>query len=348
MSSKSGSKFSAMLSKLKEYYDNEFSLEPALSVIGSTEFEKREFGFQVVRDNKIKFIRNISFSSTNKLMNYIRTNTPVAIYVGAIYSEGPNYFEQKTIQQLDWIKREFIIDIDLTEYDSVRPCSCKGKNMLCDMCWELIIVSIQWIHLTLVDDFGIKDIKWVFSGRRGVHAWILDRSMSYLDEGQRSAIIDYMTFFKGDGGSANFSPTAKFNRNYQNRTNDVIINSFFRNATISQIEFLGFSKQRAKYILDQRDNLGVNSNFLNNFVFNTDKLKISLPLQNYPTREKIIQNIMLQWSPRIDTAVSIDLRRILRLPGSIHGESGKRVKFLDFEEIEFFNPLNEESIYGAI
>ena len=44
--------------------------------------------------------------------------------VGAIYSEGPNYIEQKTIQNLEWIRREFIFDIDLTEYDNVRPCSC--------------------------------------------------------------------------------------------------------------------------------------------------------------------------------------------------------------------------------
>jgi len=346
MSLNGTSKFSHILNKLDSFYQNNFSLEAALSVIGLEDFEKREFGFQIVKDERVKFVRNISFSTPNSLMTYIKKKVPLAIYVGAIYSEGPNYFDQKTIQQLDWIRREFIFDIDLTEYDAVRPCDCKGKNKICDMCWELITVSIQWIQETLEQDFGIKKIKWVFSGRRGVHAWILDRYMNHLDDVQRSAIVDYLTFFKGEGESANYSPTAKFNTNYQKRTTELLYKSFFRNATISQIIRLGFSKQRAKYILDQRD-LGVDNSFLTNFIFNTHKLRTATPAQNYPSREKIIQNILLQWSPRIDTAVTIDLRRILRLPGSIHGETGKVVKFLDYDEIEFFNPLLEESIYDS-
>lgn len=345
MSKPSQSRFSKPLTRLKEFYDSEFSLDPALSVIGNEDFDKREFGFQVVKNDQIRFVRNISFATPTDLLRYIRKQIPLAIYVGAIYSEGPNYYEQRTIQQLDWIRREFIFDIDLTEYDLVRPCDCKGKNMVCELCWELINASIHWIHETLLEDFGVKEIKWVFSGRRGVHAWILDYNMSLLDEEQRTAIVEYLTFFKGEGTSASYSPNARYNTKYQERTNELLFQSFFKNATISQIEKLGFSTQRSKFILDQRDRVGVNTSFLNNYVFNTDKLKVATPLQSYPSREKILQNIILQWSPRIDTAVTIDLRRILRMPGSVHGESGKLVKFLDYDEIDFFNPIYEESLY---
>ena len=102
------------------------------------------------------------------------------------------------------------------------------------------------------------------------------------------------------------------------------------------------SRQRAKYILDHRD-LGVDDAFLKNFVFNTQRLSTTVPGEHYPSREEIIQNILLQWSPRIDTAVTIDLRRILRLPGSLHGQTGKKVKLLDYEEIDFFDRVFEES-----
>ena len=339
------SKFSKILSNLSVFYEEEFSLDPALEVIGLTDFEKREFGFQVVKDNAVKFIRNISFENPESLKKYILETIPLAIYVGAIYSEGPNYFAQKSIQNLDWIRRELIFDIDLTEYDSVRPCSCIGKNQACEYCWELINVSIKWIQETLEEDFGVKDIRWVFSGRRGVHAWILDRSMSLLDDDQRSAIVNYLTFFKGDGESAKISPSAKFSSRYQERVKKIIYDSFFNHTTIEQLEKLGFSKQRANVILEQRDKLGISNQFYSNFVYSTDKSSSFVPSQNLPTRDKINQNILLRWSPRLDTAVTIDLRRILRMPGSVHGESGKRVRFLNYDELEFFNPLFEESLY---
>ncbi len=339
------SRFSKILSNLSVFYEEEFSLAPALEVIGSADFDKREFGFQVVKDNSVKFIRNISFKNPETLKNYILESIPLAIYVGAIYSEGPNYFEQKSIQNLDWIRRELIFDIDLTEYDTVRPCSCIGKNQACEYCWELINVSIKWIQETLVEDFGVKDIKWVFSGRRGVHAWILDRSMSLLDDEQRSAIINYLTFFKGDGDSAKISPTAKFNSRYQERVKKIIFDSFFNHTTIAQLEKIGFSKQRANLILEQRDKMGISNQFYSNFIYNGERSASILPNQNFPSRDKINQNVLLRWSPRLDAAVTIDLRRVLRMPGSVHGESGKRVRFLNYDELEFFNPLFEEALY---
>ena len=339
------SRFSKILTNLSKFYEEEFSLQPALEVLGAADFDKREFGFQVVKDNAVKFIRNISFQTPEKLKNYILHTIPLAIYVGAIYNEGPNYFEQKSIQNLDWIRRELIFDIDLTEYDTVRPCSCKGKNQNCEYCWELINVSIKWIQETLEEDFGVKDIRWVFSGRRGVHAWILDRSMSFLDDEQRSAIVNYLTFFKGDGDSAKISPSARFNSRFQERVKRIIFDSFFNHTAIDQLEKLGFSKHRANLILEQRDKVGVGNQFYSNYVYSTEKSSTIVASQNLPSREKINQNVLLRWSPRLDTAVTIDLRRILRMPGSVHGESGKRVRFLDYNELEFFNPSYEESLY---
>ena len=339
------SRFSSILEKLAVFYEQEFTLEPLLSVIGLPDFDKREFGFQVAKENSVKFIRNISFQSPEKLKEYILKTTPLAMYVGAIFSEGPNYFEQKSIQNLEWIRREFIFDIDLTEYDNVRPCSCKGKNMACEYCWELINVSIKWIQETMQEDFGVKDIRWVFSGRRGVHAWILDRQMSFLDDEQRSAIVNYLTFFKGDGDSAKISPTAKFNSRYRERVQNVIIDSFFNHTSIDQLEKIGFSKQRSNLLLNQRDKTGISNQFYSQFVYNGEKASSIVPSQKIPSREQINQNVLLRWSPRLDTAVTIDTRRILRMPGSIHGESGKRVRFLDYDELDFFNPIYEESLY---
>ena len=57
--------------------------------------------------------------------------------------------------------------------------------------------------------------------------------------------------------------------------------------------------------------------------------------------------ILRRWAPRIDHKVSIDLRRLLRMPTSIHGKTGCVARILDPNpEIIFnFNPDDEPSIF---
>ena len=89
---------------------------------------------------------------------------------------------------------------------------------------------------------------------------------------------------------------------------------------------------------------GVDQTFLNNQIFIKGMYKDKIPL-DFPSPVKIQEGIIIQWGARIDAAVSKDIRRILRLPGSIHGETGKRVRILEKEEIDYFNPLDEEPIF---
>jgi len=339
------SRFQKQLDKLELFYNSEFNLKPALAILGKHDFDRREFGFQVVRDNTIKFIRNISFATPEALMKFIQQKIPLSMYVGAIYSEGPDYRKNKSIQQLQWIKRELVFDLDLTEYDPVRPCDCRGKNKMCNICWELINVSMVWIHETLKEDFGVKKISWFFSGRRGVHAWIQDPEFSILNNDQRASIVDYLAFFKGDGNTAKFSLIAKDNPFYLERVVKLIYETYIREANVDQLLNLGFKKERAMYILNQRDKYGISREFLQKYVFSDFKGPNISSSERLPSKEAIRDAILLRWSPRIDTAVTIDLRRILRLPGSIHGETGRIVRSIEEDELDYFDPFSEESIY---
>ena len=46
-------------------------------------------------------------------------------------------------------------------------------------------------------DFGFVHILWVYSGRRGIHAWISDAAALSLTDEQRSAIVRYIDIVKG-------------------------------------------------------------------------------------------------------------------------------------------------------
>lgn len=339
------SKYRKEMKFFKTFYENEFSLEPALNIIGEENFSQREWAFM---DSNGRFDRNFSFRTPEELITYIKRTVPRSMYVGAVYNEGPNSRINKSIHNVDWINRELIFDLDLTEYDDVRPCSCKGKAMVCDLCWELVKTAAFWINDTLINDFGIDDesITWVFSGRRGVHAWITERESSLLDNEQRSSIIDYLTLFRGTGPEARLiSDPAEYPVNLRVRINTHIYLPFFRECSLQQLLNIGFTEERGNYIMEQRDKLGVDQSFLTKYVFLDNVVKEKFNIENYPSRYQIEEKIILQWGPRIDAAVSKDMKRILRLPGSIHGDTGKRVKVLEKDELEYFSPLDEESIF---
>ena len=91
----------------------------------------------------------------------------------------------------DESKREFVIDIDLTDYPS-RSCEC---DVCCKTCWQTYIVpAVRTLDYIFFHEWGVRRVLWVFSGRRGVHAWLLDDALVSLDNVARS----HLTHLSGD------------------------------------------------------------------------------------------------------------------------------------------------------
>ncbi len=92
--------------------------------------------------------------------------------------------------------KEVVLDVDITDYDSIRMCGCKEADV-CEKCWTLMSAAIVTTHAALTEDFGFKHILWVFSGRRGVHCWICDPSARRLSNEARTAFIEYLSIYMG-------------------------------------------------------------------------------------------------------------------------------------------------------
>ena len=167
---------------LSKYYEEKFPMDYFMSFIGLSNFQNREFGFVVGED---RFVRNISFPNTGKLKEFIVQNSVKHAYVGAVYDIPPS--KNNPIQKIKWHSREFIYDIDIDEYDLVRTCGCHG-DVYCKDCWSLVQEAAIFIDKTMKEDFGFKEVIWFFSGRRGVHGWVMDKITQDFDQAQRVAI----------------------------------------------------------------------------------------------------------------------------------------------------------------
>lgn len=314
---------------IREYYDNEFSFDSMKKVIDTSDFKNREFGFQLLDG---KFIRNISFQNLASLKEFFLNKTPIAAYIGAVFDNPPS--RKNPIATLNWVRREFVFDLDLDEWDHVRTCGCKGANEMCAICWNLVLIASKFIDETLHEDFGYNTVKWIFSGRRGVHAWVIDEKASYFDVEQRSAIVDYMTVLKGHEQVERALPLPK-STILKRRILNIIVNSWLLNATEEELIKLDISKMKAKKLIKLREG--------------GDSLLKELSTYAKNTKEKdnfFTDAIILLNGPRIDKKVSIDLRRVLRMPGSLHGKSGKRVIFFEsLADLLKFDPLVEKSYF---
>jgi DNA primase small subunit len=158
-------------------------------------FLHREFSFTIKNahtDDEI-YLRYQSFSHPSDFQAAIQKRIPIKIDIGAIFTHPPiqkhTFATSSSFQPLE---REFVLDIDLTDYDDIRNCGCQNAN-ICPICWKYMYMAMDTINTVLYDDFQFQYIQWFYSGRRGIHGWVCDTNAKTLTDPGRTAIANYLT-----------------------------------------------------------------------------------------------------------------------------------------------------------
>jgi DNA primase small subunit len=330
------------------------------------EIEKREFGYFTFEQNIM--VRHLKMKNQEEILKLIKSVTPLHIYYSSAFYEDPS----APMEKKGWNGAELIFDIDADHI--VSDCqkehkfwicnNCKESGMApipkkCPICKSDKINEIDWFCdkcLTLAKneaiklieileiDFGIqsKNINVFFSGHRGYHIHIDSEYVRKLDQNARREIVDYLI---GEGidfsrhgiykpkRSTSFIGPDYDSKSWSGRIARGIYDIFLRMKNPSFEEYFIENLGKSTY-----------KNFLNNLE-NLIELWHEKPVWSFVPNikkkdiEKICMLALKEQAIKLDTIVTTDIHRLIRLGNSLNGKTGWICKEIDINKLESFDPL---------
>lgn len=300
----------------KRYYREEWDIKQVPDFIAHS-IQEREFGFDHVGrgpNDRYKVFRN-----PDLLKRFLKVRTPFAAYCSVAFYDKPRRRDK-------WTKAELVFDVDAKDIP-IRTCECEG---VCEICLNEAREIVCGIIDTLKEDLGLKNIHIVYSGR-GYHVRVLDDDVTHVNSDVRSQIVKYIV-----GAEL---PENEYSLDYEKVSYEHFVIPF---------GYPNVFTERVKYSilhLNEHSNLDeVNKKLLKDVL----KYRPLIEDNNWgmfknkigPLRyKKVVNGIASMNMSLVDAKVSIDLKRILRLPSSLH--SMVSMKCTEVKNIETFDPFKE-------
>lgn len=324
---------------------------------------RREFGFMFFDRQFV--MRHIGFKNRKELKSYILENAPAHIYYSSAYYENPN---ASTMVDKMWMGADLIFDLDA---DHVKEAKEKSYAEMLEIVKH---ETKRLIDQFILDDLGfdLDSLKIVFSGGRGYHIHIKDPRVFSMKSQERREIVDYIT-----GTDLDFNwvfPTRLFDAvqygprvqtkskiempgrgsgGWRRRLAEGIgrfivdLEAAGEEEVVRRYSELRGSSGRA---IGGKTIRGMYRELFNDGggVRGVDRIRTENNLeifskQNYLTAfmRLVEEHARIELVGETDEPVTSDIKRLIRLPGSLHGKTGLKVVSLKRKELDDFDPLRD-------
>jgi DNA primase small subunit len=343
--------------RFREYYaERRVSVPPGLV--------SREWGFIFYDETPgVAMRRHKAFNSEGELKDYLASMPPAHAYHSAAYYQYP---QAPTMLEKKWLGADLIFDLDADHLPGVKDMSY--SEMLANVKKEII----RLIDEFLIDDMGFreKDLDIVFSGGRGYHVHVRDERVRTLKSPERREIVDYLLGTGLDIDHMFVRSTAIVEGQKGAKTTGI-----WRIRGFDDAGGYGWNRRVAKFVADKLGRIGAMPDkeakeYLKQFGLESkqvtpllkkirdpavlqgirDKGLLELSGNLEPFLKKVlgdtIDEFKVDLAGKTDEPVTADVKRLIRLPGSIHGGSSFRVVPLARSQLENFNPLEDAIIFS--
>jgi len=347
--------------KFAEYYQRySTSISPPASI------EKREFGFLLLKEKIM--LRHKGFRSVDDLRSFLKTVVPSDVYYSSAYYERP---AEEEMRGKGWLGADLIFDIDADHIQT--PCAKTHDTWVCSNCgavgrgespgkcpscgelrfdektWpcEVCLGSAKSEMMKLIDfltkDFGFssEELRVAFSGHRGYHVHVESEEIRALDSMARKEIVDYVlgigleTRFhgleeRGEMKSRILAGPDLYDLGWRGRIARGTYD-FLLTAAPEELEKVGLRKKAVDMIIQHKEALL--GSWKEKGPWGIIK---GIGLESW---RKIAEYGVGKQSVKIDTVVTTDIHRLIRLTNALHGKTGLKKIEVPITGIEYFDPL---------
>jgi DNA primase small subunit len=303
--------------------------------------DQREWGFIFFEPStEVHMRRHMAFSSRQELTDYIRSMVPAHAYYSTAYYAYP---AAATMNDKGWAGADLIFDLD-------------ADHIVRGVPYDVMLERVKEETLKLTDmlsrelGFSEKNMELAFSGGRGYHIHIRDLAIREWGSQERRELVDYVCGIGLDPATMLRSPPPA--KGWPARYREVLaeeiaaIGLMDRREALAELTAIkGIGKTSAADFLDHIPALAAELRDPGSEITLTTQrkrvLEVVIAGREEPIRERVRARAALT-----DEPVTTDIKRLIRMPSSLHGGSGLRVTPLSVSELEDFDPLVDAVVFG--
>jgi DNA primase small subunit len=313
-------------------------------------YGRREFGF--LWTGKKFFLRHTSFSSPEAFHDFLVKEAPHHCYYSTAYYKTPH---AATMKEKEWLGADLIFDLDADHLPNADKMGFEEQLR------EVKKQATKLLHEFILGDFGFDEqhVRIVFSGGRGYHFHVTDPRVLQLDSAARREVVDYIS--PNDTVAALLAEhyvkkvawdTTAFGAQKDNKippadaggwdglmTRTIIATIREAVATGTHPEVSGVGEKTWADIVQRASPERLDE------MARTGRLTIPA-LNNKKVLNGFVEYAKVHAEGETDEPVTADIKRLIRLPGSLHGKTGLRVTPLSIDEFASFDPLRDAVALG--
>jgi DNA primase small subunit len=318
----------------------------------------REFGFMFFDRDFVR--RHMGFLEENDYRRFLLNQVPSHAYFSSALYQHPS---APTMDLKGWKGADLIFDLDA---DHIR-----GADGLS---YQDMLILVKKEAMALVDrfifgEFGFDEryVRISFSGGRGYHIHVRDPRVRTLGSHERGEIIDFISGTDLDLDSV-FPSAAIMKKDFKER---VKVERAFRVPGKDEGGWRRFGREAMGRVANEvgaMSDQGLRERYpcLQNVKDATlGDMRLSLHASRggttgldlmlredsleYFTSDRVkelfiqmvLQSLKERMAGQIDEPVTRDVKRLIRLPGSLHGKTGLKVVTLTRDQMNDFDPLRD-------
>jgi DNA primase small subunit len=329
----------------------------SVKVAPPSELHQREFAFMLT--GKKGMWRHIGFRDDSAMRRFLAEKVPAHSYYSTAYYTDP---AGPTMDRKGWLGADLIFDLDADHIEGA------DKMTFPEMLAEVKRQFTKLLDSFILGDFGFdpRKVEVVFSGGRGYHAHVTDERVRRLGSHERREIVDYIS-----GTGLDFDwvmpkeafQTKKFrghvNVKYR-RQMPTKSSGGWRSKLVAGMESLGrefesMDRETAlKYLasvegIGRKTAEGLYAELFEGEVggrgmdrlLGENRIEVFSDERLLNAFIRLVQEkVKVELEGEADEPVTSDIKRLIRLPGSLHAKTGLLCLPMAIDELAGFDPFD--------